>query len=122
MSIFPIPPRPPNPGRRCTWPSAHLDRRPAPQPDRPARRHRIPRAQGRPLEAATLADWSDRDLGQYLARHDLPFHPLWDPGYASIGDVHTTRPRQPGMREEDSRFFGLRRQCGLHFDQQRESA
>ena len=69
-----------------------------------------------------LADWSDRDLGQYLARHDLPFHPLWDPGYASIGDVHTTRPWQPGMRDEDSRFFCLRRECGLHFDEQRESA
>ena len=40
----------------------------------------------------------------------------------SIGDAHTTRPWQPGMRDEDSRFFGLRRECGLHFDEQRESA
>ncbi|MFY2763377.1 phosphoadenylyl-sulfate reductase [Arenimonas sp. MALMAid1274] len=64
-----------------------------------------------------LADWSDRDLGQYLARHDLPYHPLWDQGYVSIGDVHTTRPWQPGMREEDTRFFGLKRECGLHFDE-----
>lgn len=69
-----------------------------------------------------LADWSDRDVGQYLARHDLPYHPLWDQGYVSIGDVHTTRPWQPGMREEDTRFFGLRRECGLHFDEVRESA
>lgn len=69
-----------------------------------------------------LADWSDRDLGQYLARHDLPYHPLWDQGYVSIGDVHTTRPLQPGMREEDTRFFGLRRECGIHFDGIRESA
>lgn len=69
-----------------------------------------------------LADWSDRDLGQYLARHDLPYHPLWDQGYVSIGDVHTTRPLEPGMREEDTRFFGLRRECGIHFDGIRESA
>ena len=63
-----------------------------------------------------LADWSDRALGQYLALHGLPFHPLWEKGYVSIGDVHTTQPWQPGMREEDTRFFGLRRECGLHFD------
>lgn len=69
-----------------------------------------------------LADWSDRDLGQYLARHDLPYHPLWDQGYVSIGDVHTTRPWEPGMREEDTRFFGLTRECGLHFDELPRSA
>ncbi len=63
-----------------------------------------------------LADWSDRDVGQYLARHDLPYHPLWNEGYVSIGDVHTTRRWEPGMREEDTRFFGLKRECGLHFD------
>ena len=61
-----------------------------------------------------LADWSDREVGQYLARHDLPYHPLWQQGYLSIGDVHTTRRWQPGMREEDTRFFGLQRECGLH--------
>ncbi|MBW8366298.1 MAG: phosphoadenylyl-sulfate reductase [Arenimonas sp.] len=69
-----------------------------------------------------LADWSDRDLGQYLARHDLPYHPLWDQGYVSIGDVHTTRPWQPGMSEQDTRFFGLKRECGLHFDELPSSA
>lgn len=61
-----------------------------------------------------LADWSDRDVGRYLARHDLPYHPLWDQGYVSIGDVHTTRRLEPGMSEEDARFFGLKRECGLH--------
>jgi len=64
-----------------------------------------------------LADWSDREVGRYLARHDLPYHPLWQQGYVSIGDVHTTQRWQPGMREEDTRFFGLRRECGLHFDE-----
>jgi phosphoadenosine phosphosulfate reductase len=63
-----------------------------------------------------LADWSDRDVGLYLARHGLPYHPLWHDGYVSIGDVHSTRRWEPGMREEDTRFFGLRRECGLHVD------
>jgi phosphoadenosine phosphosulfate reductase len=63
-----------------------------------------------------LIDWTDRDIWQYLSRHDLPYHPLWHEGYVSIGDVHTTRPWQPGMREEDTRYFGLKRECGIHLD------
>jgi len=61
-----------------------------------------------------IADWSDRDVGRYLQRHDLPYHPLWEQGYVSIGDMHTTRPWEPGMDPEDTRFFGLKRECGLH--------
>jgi phosphoadenosine phosphosulfate reductase len=63
-----------------------------------------------------LVDWSDRDIWQYMKQHELPYHPLWERGYVSIGDVHTTRALEDGMREEDTRFFGLKRECGLHFD------
>ncbi|MEI7037031.1 phosphoadenylyl-sulfate reductase [Fulvimonas yonginensis] len=61
-----------------------------------------------------LADWSDRDVGLYLKRHGLPYHPLWKQGYTSIGDVHTSHRWEPGMAPEDTRFFGLKRECGLH--------
>ncbi|GAB2508253.1 phosphoadenylyl-sulfate reductase [Pseudoxanthomonas sangjuensis] len=61
-----------------------------------------------------IADWNDRDIWNYLKRHDLPYHPLWHQGYVSIGDFHTTRPWEPGMRDEDTRFFGLKRECGIH--------
>lgn len=63
-----------------------------------------------------IADWSSRDVQHYLQHHDLPFHPLWEQGYVSVGDVHTTRPLEPGMSEEETRFFGLKRECGLHID------
>ena len=63
-----------------------------------------------------IADWSDRDVGRYLHRHDLPWHPLWERGYVSIGDTHTTRRWESGMREEDTRFFGIKRECGLHLE------
>ena len=61
-----------------------------------------------------LADWTDRDVGMYLKKHDLPYHPLWEQGYVSVGDTHTTRRWEPGMEAEDTRFFGLHRECGLH--------
>lgn len=63
-----------------------------------------------------IADWRDRDIYEYLKRHDLPYHPLWEQGYVSIGDTHTTRRLEPGMREEDTRFFGLTRECGIHLE------
>lgn len=61
-----------------------------------------------------IYDWSNKDVHQYLTRHDLPYHPLWYEGYVSIGDVQTSRPLSEGMTEEDTRFFGLKRECGLH--------
>lgn len=63
-----------------------------------------------------IVDWSDRDVWDYLQKHDLPHHPLWERGYVSIGDFHTTRPLGSGMSEEDTRFFGLKRECGIHVD------
>ena len=61
-----------------------------------------------------LFDWSDRDIGQYLQQHKLPYHPLWEKGYVSIGDWHTTRSLAEVDSMEDLRFFGLKRECGMH--------
>ncbi len=62
-----------------------------------------------------IFDWTDRNVYDYLKRHDLPYHPLWERGYISIGDWHTTRSlREAGDTSEATRFFGLQRECGLH--------
>jgi len=61
-----------------------------------------------------IIDWTDLDIFNYLKANDLPYHPLWDEGYVSIGDVHTTRKLTDDMTEEETRFFGLKRECGLH--------
>ena len=69
-----------------------------------------------------IADWNDIDVGAYMLQHDLPEHPLAEKGYVSVGDVHTTQPLRPGMDLAQTRFFGLRRECGLHFDEPTASA
>ncbi|MFT4993993.1 MAG: phosphoadenosine phosphosulfate reductase [Paraglaciecola sp.] len=61
-----------------------------------------------------IIDWSNKDIHYYLKEHGLPYHPLWEQGYVSIGDWHTTRPLEEGMSEQDTRFFGMKRECGLH--------
>ena len=66
------------------------------------------------LKVYPIIDWTNKDLHFYLKEHELPYHPLWDEGYVSIGDWHTTQTLQEGMSEQDTRFFGLKRECGLH--------
>ena len=61
-----------------------------------------------------IADWTDRDVHRYLKRNGLPYHALWEKGYISIGDQHTTRSIHEVDEEEQTRFFGLKRECGLH--------
>ncbi len=61
-----------------------------------------------------IIDWTDKTVHDYLKVNDLPYHPLWERGYISIGDTHTTRKLEDGMSEEETRFFGLKRECGLH--------
>lgn len=61
-----------------------------------------------------LFDWSDRDVHRYLKAHSLPYHPLWEQGYLSIGDWHTTRSLAEAGSVEGLRFLGLKRECGLH--------
>lgn len=61
-----------------------------------------------------IVEWSNKDIHYYLKDHNLPYHPLWDQGYVSMGDTHSTRPLSDGMSEEDTRFNGLGRECGLH--------
>lgn len=66
------------------------------------------------FKVCPIADWTDRDVHAYLKANDLPYHPLWHQGYISIGDTHTTRPLSEVSEEEATRFFGLKRECGIH--------
>jgi phosphoadenosine phosphosulfate reductase len=61
-----------------------------------------------------IADWNDRDVHRYLTRHRLPYHPLVDRGYLSIGDRHSTSSIFDVANIEELRNFGLKRECGIH--------
>jgi phosphoadenosine phosphosulfate reductase len=69
-----------------------------------------------------LVEWSNRDVHKYLTKFDLPYHPLFDQGYVSVGDIHTTVKWSPGMTEEETRFFGIKRECGLHDEEEKEGS
>jgi phosphoadenosine phosphosulfate reductase len=61
--------------------------------------------------------WNGKQVHEYLKAHDLPYHPLVEKGFLSIGDTHsTTAVGQGGAPgdERTGRFHGLRQECGLH--------
>ncbi len=71
-------------------------------------------AGGERCKVHPIADWTDRDVHRYLVQHGLPYHPLREQGYVSIGDMHSTRPLHEVEHAEQTRFAGLKRECGLH--------
>jgi phosphoadenosine phosphosulfate reductase len=58
-----------------------------------------------------LADWTEQQVWEYVIEHDLPYHPLHDRGYASIGCAPCTRPGTG----RDGRWAGqAKTECGIH--------
>ena len=66
-----------------------------------------------------LADWTTEDVLRYTHEHGLPEHPLYAPGYTSIGCDPCTRPVVAGEDERAGRWWWESpeavKECGLHF-------
>jgi len=58
-----------------------------------------------------LADWNEKDLWRYIHKHDLPYHPLHDRGYSSIGCEPCTLP---GAGREGRWAGEDKTECGIH--------
>jgi phosphoadenylyl-sulfate reductase (thioredoxin) len=66
---------------------------------------------------APLAEWTSDEVRAYIAEHDVPHHPLYEKGYASIGCGPCTRAIQPGEAERAGRWWwelDADKECGLH--------
>jgi phosphoadenosine phosphosulfate reductase len=62
-----------------------------------------------------IADWSSKQVWQYVREHDVPFNPLHELNYPSIGCTHCTRAVRPGEDPRAGRWAGLSKtECGLH--------
>jgi phosphoadenosine phosphosulfate reductase len=62
-----------------------------------------------------LADWTAGKVWRYIHDHELPYNPLHDRGYPSIGCTHCTRSVQPGEDARAGRWSGFNKtECGLH--------
>lgn len=69
-----------------------------------------------------LADWTNAKVWRYIHDHGLPYNPLHDRGYPSIGCTHCTRSVRPGEDSRAGRWAGFdKTECGLHTPAQTSS-
>jgi phosphoadenosine phosphosulfate reductase len=62
-----------------------------------------------------LVDWSSEMVWNYIHRHKVPYNPLHDRNYPSIGCTHCTRAVLPGEDPRAGRWSGFQKtECGLH--------
>ncbi len=62
-----------------------------------------------------IADWNSKQVWQYIREHDVPFNPLHERNYPSIGCTHCTRAVSPGEDPRAGRWSSSSKtECGLH--------
>ena len=61
-----------------------------------------------------LLSWSRREVFYYMQEHALPQHPLFEKGYSTVGDWHSSGPDDGGIIGRATRFGGLKQECGIH--------
>jgi len=67
------------------------------------------------IKVNPLFDWNRDDCWNYIRKYDVPYNPLHDQSYPSIGCTHCTRPVDLGGDERSGRWIGLdKTECGLH--------
>jgi len=70
-----------------------------------------------------LLNWTTRDIFNYMKRHDLPYHPLYEKGYPSISCSPCTRPVQAGEDARSGRWNGTGKvECGINLLNSLDSA
>jgi phosphoadenosine phosphosulfate reductase len=62
-----------------------------------------------------LLNWTKKDVWSFIVKHDVPYNPLHDRGYPSIGCWPCTRAVAPGESDRAGRWAGkVKKECGLH--------
>jgi phosphoadenosine phosphosulfate reductase len=62
-----------------------------------------------------IADWSEKDVWNYIREHRVPYNPLHDQNYPSIGCTHCTKPVGPGDDPRSGRWAGASKtECGIN--------
>ena len=74
-----------------------------------------------PLDAVRVAwslrpllAWTSRDVFYYMQEHGLPQHPLFEQGYSTVGDWHSSAPDAGDISGRATRFGGIKQECGIH--------
>ncbi|RYM05429.1 phosphoadenylyl-sulfate reductase [Sporolactobacillus sp. THM7-7] len=69
------------------------------------------------VKICPLIHWTWQEIWDYVRQHDLPYNPLHDRGYPSIGCAYCTRPVKAGEDQRAGRWSAFdKTECGLHLN------
>ena len=66
------------------------------------------------LSLRPLLNWTNKDIFYYMEENNLPAHPLFIKGYSSVGDWHSSNPDGIETKGRETRFGGIKQECGIH--------
>ncbi len=66
------------------------------------------------LSLRPLLNWTQKNIFYYMEENNLPQHPLFEQGYSSVGDWHSSAPDGVDTKGRATRFSGLKQECGIH--------
>ena len=65
-----------------------------------------------------LLGWTNKEVFYYMEEKDLPHHPLFNKGFSTVGDWHSSAPETAANKGRNTRFGGIKQECGLHTEDQ----
>ena len=66
------------------------------------------------LSLRPLLNWTNKDIFYYMKENNLPAHPLFSKGYSTVGDWHSSTADSIQTKGRDTRFGGMKQECGIH--------
>ena len=70
------------------------------------------------LTLRPLLNWNKKDIFYYMEEHKLPQHPLFEKGYSTVGDWHSSGAENTNAKGRATRFGGISEECGIHLNTQ----
>ena len=70
------------------------------------------------LTLRPILDWSKKDIFYYMEQNNLPQHPLFEQGYSTVGDWHSSEAENNKAKGRSTRFGGISEECGIHLNTQ----
>ena len=68
------------------------------------------------LTLRPLLNWTKKDIFYYMEENKLPQHPLFEKGYSTIGDWHSSTADNFNIKGRSTRFGGISEECGIHLN------
>ena len=68
------------------------------------------------LTVRPLLNWTKKDIFYYMEKYKLPQHPLFEKGFSTVGDWHSSEAENTNTKGRSTRFGGVSEECGIHLN------